>query len=191
MADTKNSTSNLNYCSNCGYKLKRYVPEGDQIERSICDECEIIYYDNPKILVGSIVECNNKVLLCKRAISPRIGYWTLPSGYMENGETILEAAIRETKEESSVEVKELHLYAVFSCPDINQVYFIFRGEAQTEKTCATEESIESKYFCNLDIPWDELSYSIMHKSLRWFFSDKDKGDYQFRISDVFGCDTEI
>ncbi len=181
----------LNYCCNCGSKLKCYVPEGDLLERSICDECETVYYDNPKILVASIVNCNNKVLLCKRAIKPRLGFWTLPSGYMENDETILEAAIRETKEETTVSVNKLHLYAVFSCPDINQVYFIFRGNADNEEACSTDESLEAKYFYKDAIPWDALSYSIMNKSLQWYFNDNEQGEYCFRMLDVFGCDPEM
>ncbi len=159
------------------------------LERSICNQCDTIHYEYPKILVGSIVECDEKILLCKRAIKPRVGYWTLPSGYMENDETILEAAIRETKEETNVLVKEMHLYIVFSCPNINQVYFIFRGKTQNKNACSTEESLESKYFQKQEIPWNALSYSIMNKALDWYFYDKVRDKFTFRISDVYECNT--
>lgn len=166
------------------------VPSGDLIERSVCNACELIHYQNPKILVGTIVNCDDKVLLCKRATEPRLGFWTLPSGYMENDETVLDAAIRETEEETKVSVKKMHLYVVFSCPDINQVYFIFRGVAENDCASTTEESSETRYFQKQDIPWDSLSYSIMNKALDWYFYDKEQDRYQFRMLDEYGCDSE-
>ena len=161
------------------------------IERSVCKACELIHYQNPKILVGSIVECNDKVLLCKRATEPRLGFWTLPSGYMENDETVVEAAVRETEEETKVLVKKMSLYAVFSCPDINQVYFIFRGKTENDCASTTEESAETRYFQKQDIPWENLSYSIMRKALDWYFNDKQCKEFQFRMSDIYGSDSEI
>ncbi|MEJ2115977.1 MAG: NUDIX domain-containing protein [Gammaproteobacteria bacterium] len=138
------------------------------------------------------MECNNRVLLCKRAIKPRLGFWTLPSGYMECNETILEAARRETHEEANILVKKLYLYMMFSCPDINQVYFIFRGNVQSSEPspCPTEESSESKYFSKENIPWKNLSYSIMDKALNWYFYDSKQGEYRFRMLDVYGCDPD-
>jgi ADP-ribose pyrophosphatase YjhB (NUDIX family) len=182
----------LNYCYNCGSKLDRSVPKGDTLERSICSKCELIHYENPKILVASIIEHDEKILLCKRAIKPRLGFWTLPSGYMECNETILEAARRETQEETNILVKKLHLYVIFSCPDINQVYFIFRGNVQDSGLCPcpTEESSESRYFSKGDIPWSNLSYSIIDKALYWYFYDKKLGKYKFRMLDVYGCDPD-
>ncbi len=168
----------------------RFVPSGDLVERSVCNACELIHYQNPKVLVGSIVDCNDKILLCKRATQPRLGFWTLPSGYMENDETVLEAAIRETEEETKVSVKKMNLYVVFSCPNINQVYFIFRGKAENDCASTTEESSETRYFLKQDIPWDSLSYSIMNKALDWYFYDKDQARYQFRMLDEYGCDSE-
>lgn len=166
------------------------MPDGDLIERSVCNACKLIHYQNPKILVGSIVDCSDKILLCKRATEPRLGFWTLPSGYMENDETVLEAAIRETEEETKVSVKMMDLYSVFSCPKINQVYFIFRGKAENDCASTTEESSETRYFNKQDIPWNSLSYSIMNKALDWYFLDKENGRYQFRMLDVFECDPE-
>ena len=136
------------------------------------------------------MECNEKILLCKRAIEPRLGFWTLPSGYMENDETVLEAAIRETQEETNVVVKGMHLYIVFSCPNINQVYCIFRGSTENENACATEESTESKYFLEHEVPWGNLSYSIMNKAISLYFEDKVKQNFDFRVLDEYGCDQE-
>lgn len=168
----------------------RYVPKGDLVERSVCNACELIHYQNPKVLVGSIVDCNDKILLCKRATEPRIGFWTLPSGYMENDETVLEAAIRETEEETKVSLNKMHLYIVFSCPDINQVYFIFRGISANDCASTTEESSETSYFTKENIPWNKLSYSIMNKALDLYFRDKEHGRYQFRMLDINGCEPD-
>lgn len=177
----------LNYCCQCGSKLKRYVPNGEVVERSFCSHCEVIHYENPKILVGSIIEYNDNILLCKRAIKPRLGFWTLPSGYMENDETIEEAAIRETQEEASVQVEKMHLYALFCCPIINQVYFIFRGRAKSDFISTTVESSEVKYFEESEIPWNTLSYSIMNKALDWYFRDRAHSNYTFRMDNVYEC----
>ena len=161
------------------------------LERSVCDKCNLVHYENPKILVATIIECESKVLLCKRATEPRLGYWTLPSGYMENDETVQEAAVRETHEETKVAVKKINLYAVFSCPNINQVYFVFRGNVEHDCACTTEESSETRYFQKQDIPWNSLSYSIMNKALDWYFHDKESGGYKFRMQDVYGCDPDM
>lgn len=109
---------------------------------------------------------------------------------MENQETIEEAAIRETKEETHVSINKMQLYALFNCPNINQVYFIFRGKVQTEQACISDESSEVKYFNEGEIPWEKLSYSIMNKALEWYFCDKEKGEYPFRMRDVSECHSE-
>ena len=109
---------------------------------------------------------------------------------MENDETVEEAAARETHEETKVIVKKIDLYAVFSCPNINQVYFIFRGNVDNDCACTTDESSETRYFQKQDIPWNSLSYSIMNKSLDWYFRDKEIGSYQFRMLDIYGCDPD-
>ena len=189
VSDTPKS-SELNYCCQCGSKLKRYVPAGEILERSICVKCDVIHYENPKILVGSIIDYDKKILLCKRAIKPRLGYWTLPSGYMENDETIEEAAIRETQEEAHVQVEKMHLYALFCCPNINQVYFIFRGRAMSDYSSTSVESSEVKYFEESDIPWNSLSYSIMNKSLDWYFRDTIQDQFPFRMRNVYECNPE-
>ena len=182
--------STLNYCCQCGSKLKKCIPNGEELERHVCEHCEVIHYENPKILVGSIVHHDKKILLCKRAIEPRIGYWTLPSGYMENDETVEEAAIRETREEANVQVEKLHLYALFCCPNINQVYFIFHGNAKSNYTDTSIESSEVRYFKETEIPWKSLSYSIMNKSLAWYFSDRIQNEFPFRMRNVYECNTE-
>ncbi|BBI49401.1 hypothetical protein HORIV_18220 [Vreelandella olivaria] len=118
----------MNFCSQCGAKVRFAVPEGDDRPRYLCDACGTIHYQNPRIVAGTLPVSGSKVLLCKRAISPRKGYWTLPAGYMENAESTQQAASRETREEACAEVELANLYTLIDLPHINQVYMIFRAE---------------------------------------------------------------
>ena len=112
----------MRFCSECGASVERKIPAGDTHERYVCTQCGAIHYTNPKIVAGTLPIWGNQVLLCQRAIEPRKGFWTLPAGFLENGETILEGAIRETREEAEAEVLDPHLYTIFSLPHISQVY---------------------------------------------------------------------
>jgi ADP-ribose pyrophosphatase YjhB (NUDIX family) len=119
----------VNFCSKCGSAtIEQKTPPGEDRVRKVCKECNEIFYQNPKIVAGCIPIWEDKVLLCKRAIEPRYGWWTLPAGYMENGETIVEAAKRETVEEACADVVVEQLFALFSLPEINQVYMIFLSQ---------------------------------------------------------------
>ena len=170
----------INYCSQCGSQITQYVPGGEHQARNICKRCDAVFYENPKIIVVSLIECNNKILLCKRANKPRQGCWTLPGGYMENDETIEEAAIRETKEETDVTIANLKLYALFDCPMISQVYFVFRGRVNSDYNCENDESSEVDFFSECEVPWENLSYSIIRQALDWYFQDKTEGKFKFR-----------
>ncbi len=175
----------INYCSKCGSKINEHVNKKDSVTALICKSCDAVYYDNPKIIVLSLIDCNGKVLLCKRAIKPRLGYWALPGGYMEKNETVEEAAQRETKEETGVVVEKLHLYTMVSCPKINQVYFVFRGSVTSDYIEIGEESLDAKFYAECDVPWDSLSYKIMNKVLDWYFEDYSNGEYLFRTHDTY------
>ena len=175
----------LNYCCHCGSKINKKVHQNEDVISGICANCDAVYYDNPKIIVLSLIDCRGKVLLCKRAIKPRLGYWTLPGGYMEKNETVEGAAIRETKEETGVIVNKLNLYTLVNCPKINQVYFVFRGSVNSEYTEIGEESLDAGFYSECDIPWDSLSYKIMNQVLDWFYEDKANGKYQFRSHDTY------
>ena len=115
----------MKYCSECGSETEKNIPEGDNRERDCCRSCGLIHYSNPKIIVGTIPAKNKSVLLCKRAIEPRYGKWTLPGGFLENGETVAQGAFRETFEETNTEVEMNELYAIFNVPQINQVYMLY------------------------------------------------------------------
>lgn len=167
----------MKYCSVCGSLTEKRIPEGDNRERDCCTGCGFIHYTNPNIIVGTIPVKENSVLLCKRAIEPRYGKWTLPGGFLENGETVSQGAFRETLEETNTEVEMGELYAIFNVPQINQVYMLYLSEVTSDDYSSTTESLEVKFFNEKDIPWEELAFPFVPIVLKKFFSDHKTGDY--------------
>lgn len=177
--------SELLFCQRCGSDLQQIVPAGDNRTRAVCTSCEFIHYENPKNVVGCLLEWHGKVLLCKRGIEPRHGYWTLPAGYMENQETTLEGAAREVREEACAECDDLRLFAVYNLPRISQVYLMFSGRLRDGKASAGEETLEVKLFSQNDIPWDELAFPIVTESLTRFFEQKHERTRDVHYADIF------
>ena len=175
----------MNFCSHCGSaELTWIIPPGDNRPRHVCPKCDSIFYDNPKIVAGCIPHWEDKVLLCRRAIEPRHGYWTLPAGFMENAETTLEAAIRETLEEANARVEVHDLYTVFNIPHTNQVYMMFRGQLQDLDFSPGEESLECALYAEHEIPWDELAFPTIVHTLKFYFEDRKHGDFRLRSGDI-------
>ncbi len=174
----------MNYCSQCGAALIHSIPEGDNRHRHSCPACGTIHYENPKLVVGCIPEWEDKVLLCKRAIEPRHGFWTLPAGFMENGESTWEGAVRETLEEAGARVEILHLYSLINLPDISQVYLMFRARLLDLNFIAGEESLEVKLFSEAEIPWNDLAFSTIRASLQRYFDDRRRGEYPLHTEDI-------
>ncbi|HDY96971.1 MAG TPA: NUDIX domain-containing protein [Pseudomonas sabulinigri] len=174
----------MKFCSECGQTVTARIPSGDTRSRFICDHCETIHYQNPRIVAGVLATHKRHVLLCRRAIEPRIGYWTLPAGYMENGETTEEAALRETWEEARASMQEQELYMLFNLPHINQVYMFFRGELADLDFSAGEESLEVKLFSEEEIPWTELAFPTVGKTLKQYFIDRQSNHFPVRIRDI-------
>ncbi|MBB5187442.1 ADP-ribose pyrophosphatase YjhB (NUDIX family) [Zhongshania antarctica] len=171
----------MNFCSNCGAKLIQQIPADDNRLRHVCPQCEVIHYVNPKVVVGCLPIAGDQVLLCRRAIAPRIGSWTIPAGFMENGETMLDGALRETLEEAAAKVKDEALYRLFDIPHINQVYVFYRGNLDGDFGVGPE-SLESKLFSEADIPWSELAFPIVTDVLTEYFEDRKTGQYPIRVS---------
>ena len=171
----------MNYCSNCGAKLIQQIPADDDRLRHVCPQCEVIHYLNPKVIVGCLPIAGDQVLLCRRAIAPRIGAWTIPAGFMENGETMLAGALRETCEEAAAKVTDETLYRLFDIPHINQVYVFYRGNLDGSFDIGPE-SLESKLFSEADIPWSELAFPIVTDVLTEYFEDRKTGEYPIRVS---------
>ncbi|HEX4881786.1 MAG TPA: NUDIX hydrolase [Porticoccaceae bacterium] len=174
----------MNFCSACGSVVSLRVPSGDDRHRHICDYCDTVHYQNPCIITGCVPVYGERILLCKRAIAPRRGYWTLPAGFMENGETTAEGAVRECREEANAQVVNTELYAMIDIPHINQVYMFFRGELAVPEFSPGVESLAVDLFREEDIPWDEIAFPSVHKTLRYFFQDRKLGEFRVRTDTV-------
>lgn len=170
----------MKYCSACGKKVSYRIPENDDRLRYMCDACGIIHYINPKVVVGSLPVWQGKILLCRRAIEPQLGLWTLPAGFMENGETTLAGAERETFEEAGAEIINGRIYRIFDIPFISQVYMFYLAEMADEKHSPGIESLETQLFDEQDIPWQELAFPVIHDVLREYFEDRKEGVFPVR-----------
>ena len=174
----------MKFCSHCGSSVSHRVPEGDDRLRHICDSCDTIHYSNPRVIVGCVLEYEERILLCKRAIEPRSGLWTLPAGFMENGETTVQGAARETWEEARAEVFEQQLYRLFDVPGINQVYMFYRGRVKDGAFGVGPESTHVDLFSEADIPWDEIAFPVVYHTLREYLYDRKANEFPVRVSAI-------
>ncbi len=174
----------MNFCSNCGARVEYRVPPGDTLPRHVCPACGAIHYQNPKIVVGCIPAWEDRVLLCRRAIEPRYGYWTLPAGFMENGETTFQAALRETMEEACARVELGPLYTVYNLPHVNQVYLMFRARLLDLNFRPGGESLEVKLFAEPEVPWNELAFRTIHATLSHYFADRSRGEFPLHVGTI-------
>ncbi len=175
----------MRFCSDCGStQLETRVPEGDTLPRQVCAACASIHYQNPKVVVGCLPEWDDRVLLCRRAIEPRHGLWTLPAGFLENGETVVAGAARETLEEAQARVDVGDLYTLISLPQINQVYMMFRARLLDLDFGPGPESLEVALFDESEIPWETLAFRTITRTLRNFFLDRKLGHFPTRVSSL-------
>ena len=147
------------------------MPDSDTHERWVCDVCGKIHYQNPLVVVGCVPERDGKILLCKRAIEPRHGYWTVPAGFMELGESTAGGAMRETLEEACAEVEIGRLFAVVDVIDAGQVHFFYTARLKGDFSAGTE-SLEVAMFSEDEIPWDDIAFHSGHYALKKYFEDK-------------------
>lgn len=175
----------MKFCPDCGSPVELRQPSDDNRKRHVCTVCAAIHYQNPKMIIGSIPEWEDgKILLCRRAIEPRHGLWTLPAGFMENGETTTEAAARETLEEANAQVQIGDLYSLYNIPYINQVYMLFRARLLNLDFSPGIESLEVALFAEKDIPWDTLAFRAVSLTLTDYFADRHSGGYKFHSGDL-------
>lgn len=174
----------MKYCSACGSEVKVCIPDGDNLPRHVCTACDVIHYQNPKVVAGCIPEMDGKILLCKRAIEPRYGLWTLPAGFMENDETTAQAAAREALEEANARIKIISLYTMFSLPHISQVYVIYRGKLENTDYSPGTESLELMLCAEKDIPWESLAFPVVTETLRLYFNDCKNGSFPTYTGDI-------
>ena len=167
----------MNFCSHCGASVELRIPSGDTLPRYVCRQCATIHYQNPKVVVGALAVWEDKVLLCRRAIEPRHGMWTLPAGFMENEETTAQAAARETLEEACARIEVGELYTLIDVPHISQVHIVYRARLLDLDFRAGEESLDVALFTEDEIPWEQIAFRSIAISLRHFFDDRRSGQW--------------
>ena len=169
----------MNYCSDCGAPVEFRVPPDDTLPRHVCSRCGAIHYQNPKMVIGCVAEHQQRILLCRRAIEPRHGLWTLPAGFMENGESTAQAAMRETAEEACAQVNIEALFALISMPHIDQVHLFYRASLPEAVHAPGIESLETRLFAEVEIPWDTLAFRSVACCLEHYFNDRRQGCFGF------------
>jgi ADP-ribose pyrophosphatase YjhB (NUDIX family) len=174
----------MKYCSNCGAPVTVKVPTGDNLPRHVCDVCSTVHYSNPKMVIGCIPEWQDRVLLCRRAIEPRAGLWTLPAGFMENGETTAQAALRETFEEANARVELAEMFTVLSVPYVNQVHIFYRGRLLDLDFGPGTESLEVALFREDAVPWREIAFRTVSMTLEHFYADRRAGSFRIHAGDI-------
>jgi ADP-ribose pyrophosphatase YjhB (NUDIX family) len=167
----------MQFCSTCGQKLTQRVPAGDSRLRACCDACGAIHYVNPRPVVGTIPVWGEQILLCRRAIEPRHGKWTLPAGFMEVGETTADGAMRETLEEAGARIELGPLFSMIDVPHVEQVHIFYRARLLDLDFAPGEESLEVQLFEEAAVPWPELAFRTVAATLRHFFSDRARGSF--------------
>lgn len=175
----------MKFCSNCGSSdIEHKIPQGDNRLRHCCPSCDMVFYENPKIVTGCVAQWQDKILMCKRAIEPRIGTWTLPAGFMENHETLQAAAARETFEEATARTSNLELFAIYDLPHISQVYVMFKADVIDGKASSGIESLETEFIDESDIPWPDLSFPIITETLKLYFEDRKQGEFSLHTGEI-------
>jgi ADP-ribose pyrophosphatase YjhB (NUDIX family) len=174
----------IKHCTQCGTPTQHLVPAGDNRVRAICPSCGHIEYDNPRIVAGCVIEHEGKIVLARRAIEPRKGYWTLPAGFMELGETVEQGAAREAYEEAGAAVQITQLYTLYSIPRIGQVYMMFRASLPDGNIAAGEESLEVSFFDEATMPWDELAFEAVRLTIERYWQESKRGQFTQLIATI-------
>ena len=173
----------MNFCSACGQRVSLRVPPGDHLPRFVCESCGTIHYENPKLVAGCVPEWEGKILICRRAIEPRLGFWTIPAGFMENDETLMQAAAREAVEEAEAIVEVGSMLAIFHALRARQVHVFFRARLIEPRFGIGPESLEVKLVEERDVPWDQIAFQSGVFALRHYFADRAAGRDELHITD--------
>ena len=174
----------MNFCPSCAQPVTLKIPEGDHLPRHVCDACGAIHYQNPRLVVGCVPEYDGKILLCRRAIEPRRGFWTLPAGFMENGESMQTAAARESMEEALAKVEIGSLVAIVHVLHASQVHVVFRAKLLNLDFGAGPESLEVGLFEENSIPWNEMAFRSVDFALRRYLEDRRAGRELLHFHDI-------
>jgi len=179
-----NDATRMKFCSKCGAEVALRIPEGDDRARFMCESCGAIHYTNPKMVVGCIPEWNGEILLCRRAIPPGYGKWTLPAGYLEDKETVYQGIEREALEEAGARVVDLQPFALLNLSFISQIYFMSRAHLLDMEFKPGFESLDVKLFGEMKIPWDQIAFPVIFETLRLYFKDRATGVFPFHVKDI-------
>jgi ADP-ribose pyrophosphatase YjhB (NUDIX family) len=162
----------MKFCSTCGNTVAFTTPEGDHLPRYVCAGCGAIHYQNPKVIVGCVPDHQGKILLCRRAIEPRLGYWTIPAGFMENGESMQNGAARESLEEALAHVEIGSPLAIVHVLHAHQVHVMFRARLLNLDFGPSPESLEVQLFEEPDIPWSDIAFRSVDFALKRYLEDR-------------------
>ncbi|MBQ0931448.1 NUDIX hydrolase [Ideonella sp. 4Y16] len=174
----------IQHCRACGAPTQYQVPADDNRPRAVCSACALIHYENPLNVVGTVPVWGEQVLLCRRAIEPRHGLWTLPAGFMELGESTAEGALRETVEEAGAHVELDGLFTVLNVVRVGQVHLFYRARMLDTHLDPGPETLEARLFREDEVPWDELAFRTVRETLTRFFDDRRRGQFGVHSSDI-------
>jgi len=174
----------MKFCAECGGRVSLRTPPGDHLPRHVCEACGAIHYRNPRLVVGCVPEFDGRILLCKRAIEPRLGYWTVPAGFMENGETLQQAAARETQEEALADVEIGSLLAIVHVLHAEQVHVFFRARLRAAEFGPGHETLEARLVAPEEIPWEDIAFPSTELALRRYLEDRAAGREPHHFAEV-------
>ena len=174
----------IKHCKVCGGAAVYAVPADDNRERATCTVCATIHYENPINVVGTVPHWGDQVLLCRRNIEPRHGFWTVPAGFMEMGETTAEGAVRETIEEAGAHIELQGLFTLLNVVRVGQLHLYYRARLLDTEFDPGPETIEARLFTEAQVPWEELAFRTVRETLRRYFEDRRKGEFGFHASDI-------
>ena len=178
------SARSIRHCKSCGAAAEYRVPIDDNRPRAVCTVCAAVHYENPCNVVGTIPVWDDQVLLCRRNIEPRYGYWTLPAGFMELDETLAEGALRETIEEAGANVEMLPLFSLLNVVRAGQVHLFYRARLIDTRFAPGPETIEAQLFREHEVPWDQLAFKTVRETLTLYFNDRRRGQFGFHCADI-------
>lgn len=181
----------MKFCSNCGAAVELTIPDGDHLPRHVCTSCKTVHYSNPRIITGCVPEWQGKILLCKRAIEPRLGYWTVPAGFLENGEAVQDGAAREAMEEALARVEIGSLLSVVNVIRAHQVHITYRARLLDTQFGAGPESLEVGLYDESEIPWQDIAFLSVDFALRRYLEDRRAGREAVHSRDIDWQDGQL
>ncbi len=174
----------IQHCRVCGQPAAYRVPADDNRERAVCTACGEIHYENPLNVVGTVPVWGEQVLLCRRAIEPRHGLWTLPAGFLELGESTADGARRETDEEAGAHIELQDLFTVLNVVRVGQVHLFYRARMLSTALAPGPETLEARLFAEHEVPWEQIAFRTVRTTLEHFFEDRRRGVFTLHTGDI-------